>query len=80
VSVYTRPPQAEPRKHRSAIEEYLAQQVDYATIAARNLTSDDWQAIRRVGTNLTPLTSTQLGLLMRHAENLTELQVKLYWP
>lgn len=71
---------AEPRKHRSAIEEYLAQQVDYATIAARNLTSDDWQAIRRVGTNLTPLTSTQLGLLMRHAENLTELQVKLYWP
>ena len=71
---------AEPRRYREAIEEHLKHQVGYDTLASRDLTPDDWRAIGRVGTSLTPLATTQLELLMRHAENLTELQIKLYWP
>ncbi|WP_223654490.1 patatin-like phospholipase family protein [Hymenobacter psoromatis] len=71
---------ANPKEHRLALTEYLEQQVNYIELAARDLTSDEWQVVCQVATNLTPLTSAQLSLLTRHAENLTELQVKLYWP
>lgn len=71
---------ANPKEHRLALTEYLEQQLDYAGLIARDLTSDEWQIVCRVGTNLTPLTPIQLSLLTRHAENLTEIQVKLYWP
>jgi NTE family protein len=71
---------ANPKEHRLALTRYLEEQVDYAELATRDLTSDEWQVVCRVGTNLTPLTAIQLSLLTRHAENLTEMQVKLYWP
>lgn len=71
---------ANPQEHRLALTEYLERQVGYGKLAARDLTTDEWQAVCQVGTNLTPLTSVQLKLLSRHAANLTEIQVKLYWP
>lgn len=71
---------ANPKEHRPALAAYLEQQVGYADLAARDLTDDEWQVVCRVGTNLTPLTPIQLKLLARHAANLTEIQVKLYWP
>ncbi len=71
---------ANPKEHRLALTEYLEQQVNYVELVARDVTSDEWQVVCQVGTNLTPLTSVQLSLLTRHAENLTEIQVKLYWP
>jgi len=69
-----------PKEHRLALTAYLEQQVEYADLAARDLTTDEWQVVCQVGTNLTPLTPVQLSLLTRHAANLTEIQVKLYWP
>lgn len=72
--------EANPKKHRTAITEHLERQLDYSTLAARDLTPADWQTVCRIGTNLTPLTPAQLELLIRHAENLTEIQVKLYLP
>lgn len=71
---------ANPKAHRLALTEHLEQQLDYPQLAARDLTSDEWKIVCGVGTNLTPLTPVQLNLLARHAENLTEVQVKLYWP
>ncbi|TGE06476.1 patatin-like phospholipase family protein [Hymenobacter fodinae] len=71
---------ANPKEYRFALTEHLEQQVGYADLAARDLTIDEWQVVCQVGTNLTPLTSIQLELLTRHAANLTEIQVKLYWP
>ncbi|UOQ69882.1 patatin-like phospholipase family protein [Hymenobacter volaticus] len=69
-----------PREHRNAITTYLEQQLDYLALEARDLTTKEWQIVCGIGTNLTPLSSIQLSLLNRHAENLTEAQVKLYWP
>ena len=71
---------ANPKEYRPEITKYLEQQLGYADLAARDLSSDEWQIVCQVGTNLTPLTPIQLSLLTRHAENLTEIQVKLYWP
>ena len=70
----------EPEKYRNAIEQHLEQQVGYAAIAARDLTRAEWEMARRIGTNLTRLSPAELNALVRHAENLTELQVKLYLP
>ena len=69
-----------PKKYRHEITDYLEQQLGYTQLAERDLTSEEWQIVCQVGTNLTPLTPAQLSLLTRHAENLTEIQVKLYWP
>lgn len=71
---------ANPREHRIALTEYLEKQLDYPSLAARDLTTEEWQVVCGIGTNLTPLSSVQLALLNRHAENLTEMQVRLYWP
>ncbi|WP_035564426.1 patatin-like phospholipase family protein [Hymenobacter sp. IS2118] len=72
--------QAEPKQHQAQIEQYLTELVGYAQVAARDLTPAERAVVTSVGTNLTPLTPAQMTLLSRHAENLTELQVKLYWP
>ncbi len=71
---------ADPELHRAAIEQHLRQQVDYAAIASRDLSLDQWTMACGIGTNLTCLKPDQLSALVQHAENLTELQVKLYLP
>lgn len=70
----------EPARYREQLTQHLAELVGYAQVAARDLTPAERAVVTSVGTNLTPLTPTQLTLLSRQAENLTELQVKLYWP
>lgn len=70
----------EPARYREQLTQHLTELVDYAQVAARDLTPAERAVVTSVGTNLTPLTPAQLTLLSRHAENLTELQVKLYWP
>jgi NTE family protein len=69
-----------PEVHRKEIEQHLTQQVGFDSILARNPTEAELEMASQVGTNLTPLLPAQLDALMRHAENLTELQVKLYLP
>jgi NTE family protein len=69
-----------PEQHRSQIEAHLKQLVGYAAIARCNVTDAQWNLARQVGTNLKPLTPAQLGALVQQAENITELQVKLYLP
>lgn len=70
----------DPKKFRHQIEDKLSQNVNYSNILLRNLSKEELVDARNTGTNLTPLSEKKILLLTRHAENLTELQVKLYCP
>lgn len=69
-----------PSRYREQIEARLSQNVNYTLIKARDLSKEELTIVRSTGTNLTPLSEERIVLLARHAENLTELQVKLYCP
>ncbi|HLP37743.1 patatin-like phospholipase family protein [Lacibacter sp.] len=71
---------ANPTMFRKEISDHLANRVDYKTIKERGLTKDEWDYARSTGTNLTKFNPKRIDCLIRHAENLTELQVKLYCP
>ncbi|HEX8334419.1 MAG TPA: patatin-like phospholipase family protein [Segetibacter sp.] len=71
---------ANPGEYRKEIEARLSQNVNYPEIKARNLPPYALKAARSTGTSLTPLSEERIMLLAQHAENLTELQVKLYCP
>ena len=70
----------DPCLFKKEIEASLKVTVGYNEIESRNLTGDELRFIRNTGTNLTPLSKRRIDLLAKHAENLTELQVKLYCP
>ena len=70
----------DPTKFRKEIHQQLERNVGYENIWKRNLSREEWQLACSTGTNLTPLPAKRLDCLIRHAENLTELQVKLYCP
>lgn len=67
-------------KFESEIVGFLAKQVGYDIIISRDLSPEEIKIARSVGTNLKKLSGKQIGCLITHAENLTELQVKLYCP
>ena len=69
-----------PKAHEREIIQHLEARVGYAAIAKRDLENTEWNTARKTGTNLTALSPKRVSLLVRHAENLTELQVKLYCP
>jgi len=69
-----------PKKYEDEIKKHLEQKVGYAAVEARNLTEDEWNLAKDTGTNLTSLTVKRTDCLIRHAANLTELQIKLYCP
>lgn len=62
------------------IAQHLEKIVNYDTILENNLTQTDLKVARNVSTNLKNLGKNQIGCLIIHAENLTELQIKLYCP
>jgi NTE family protein len=69
-----------PSAFRNEIQSALENSTGYAAISDRDLTFEEWNMVRKTGTNLTKLSLKRIELLIRHAENLTELQVKLYCP
>ncbi|PSL44974.1 NTE family protein [Chitinophaga niastensis] len=70
----------EVERYRADIIQILKSNVEYNTIFSRNLTKENLTAIRNIGTNLRPFGKQKLDYIIQHAENLTELQVKLYCP
>jgi NTE family protein len=70
----------DPEKHRQVIQQHLESGIGYESVLAKDLTDDEWNLARRTGTNLTSLSQKRIGCLIRHAANLTELQVRLYCP
>jgi NTE family protein len=68
----------EPKKFKVELQKYLEEKTNYAAILKP--TTDEKKIARSVGTNLTALSKQQVDSLMKQAECLAELQVKLYCP
>jgi NTE family protein len=69
---------AEPELNRATIEAYLKDRIQYDKLDFPN--DVEKNIARTVGTNLTTLKKEQVDALIKQAECLTELQVKLYCP
>lgn len=67
-------------RFREEITSLLEISVGYQEILAKNLTENQRSIARKVKTNLICLKNLHLDYLIQHAENLTELQVRLYLP
>lgn len=70
----------DPKEYKDDIRKYLIDKTGYSKIAARDLSKAEWFEACKTGTNLIPLKKRRVDLLIRQAENLTELQLKLYLP
>ena len=70
----------DPAKYNNEIREHLEKEVHYKEILSRDLTDAEWEHVRVTETNLRALPEKTVNDLIRHAENLTELQVRLYCP
>lgn len=71
---------ANPDLYEQAIIDQLEKNTRYASIISTGLKDTEWEIATKVGTNLTSLSSNEIDLLIRHAQILTELQVRLYCP
>ena len=69
---------ADPDKYSTEICEHLANRIQYDRIDKPS--PEELAAARSVGTNLTPLKRTDILALIKQAEALTEVQIKLYCP
>ncbi len=67
-------------KYIDEIKSHLELAIDYSNIKQSALNAEELKVARSVSTNLKPLTIKQIALLSRHAEIMTEVQIKLYCP
>lgn len=68
----------EPRKYEAEIADWLKSKTGYTSM--NKPTPGEKLIARKVGTNLTALKKSQVDCLIKQAECLTELQIKLYCP
>lgn len=68
----------EPRRFEKEITAFLIERTGYAKISKPS--PEELKIARSVGTNLTSLSKLQIDSLIKQAEALTELQIKLYCP
>lgn len=68
----------DPEKYREEIKAYLEDFTQYNQISKP--TKEELVIARSVATNLTPLSKQQVDCLIKQAEGITEIQVKLYCP
>jgi NTE family protein len=66
--------------NRDEIRKIIENNVGYEEMKKKNLNKEEMCIARSVSTNLKPLTTQQIECLSKHAENMTEMQVKLYCP
>ena len=71
---------ASPLEYKEKIISQLEYNVDYSKIEMQKLNNEELKIARNVSTNLSCLSDKQIDYLIRFAENMTELQVKLYCP
>lgn len=69
-----------PTLYRVEIISQLEQRCNYGNLKKNGLSESQLAAIRKIGTNLTPIKKELAKNLIRHAENITELQIRLYCP
>ncbi|XAZ81985.1 patatin-like phospholipase family protein (plasmid) [Fibrella sp. ES10-3-2-2] len=66
--------------HKKDVLERLQASIGYSHIINEKVADEDKLVARSVSTNLTKLSPRQIDCLMRHAANITEIQVRLYCP
>jgi NTE family protein len=71
---------ANPNIFKNEIIAFLKSATGFDLIKQRDLNKDDWNYARSTGTGLSRLPARRISCLITQAENLTELQVKLYCP
>jgi len=69
-----------PEVYENDIKAYLEHKCRFNEILARSLPGERLKIIRNIGTNLTCLKKEVVEDMIVHAENLTELQIRLYCP
>ncbi|MBV6419380.1 MAG: hypothetical protein DAHOPDDO_00596 [Ignavibacteriaceae bacterium] len=67
-------------KDKTALQTHLKTSIGFESIVKDGLTKDEIFEVSSIGTNLKALSDRQIELLTRHAEVLTEIQVRLYCP
>jgi NTE family protein len=67
-------------QYRDAISNILTRNTKYEEILLRSPPEAQLMSARKVKTGLWPINELMLDTLIAHAENMTELQVKLYCP
>jgi NTE family protein len=71
---------ANPSDYKIEIMQHLEVRTGMAALRKRDLTPEQRQQAQKITTNLTKLPADEVAYLIQHAENLTEIQVKLYCP
>lgn len=66
--------------NKELIKKHIIKKVGFNTIKDKDLSSDNLKIARSTSTNLKRLSKERIEYLVTHAENLTELQVRLYCP
>lgn len=67
-------------EYEAQLLDLLKRNVDYERIWEGDVTAAELSTARTVSTNLMKLTINQVDCLMKHAANMTELQLRLYCP
>jgi NTE family protein len=62
------------------IETYLSERIGLADIMDKGCSGEELSKIRKIETGLSWLKDWKIKLLIKHAEAITELQVKLFLP
>lgn len=68
------------RKEWTLIENQVKVQIDYDKLLAKGCDDSELQIARNVRTGLSRLSDDKINALIKHAEAITELQVKLFLP
>jgi len=68
------------KKPTSEIVSFINNKINYMGIIEKGLSNEEISKVSKIGTNLTALKKTEIDLLSRHAETLTDLQINLYCP
>lgn len=68
------------KKYRKILIEEVKAKIDFVKIIEEKLTAEEVGEISRIPTGLSAFTEKKINLLSRHAEILTEIQIKLYCP
>ncbi len=70
----------EMKDHRELMIAHLKKYIGYEKIIENGLSNEDIEFVKKIGTSLSALSQEEIELLSRHAETLTEIQIKLYCP
>jgi NTE family protein len=70
----------EMKNNKEKLIQHLKKDISFNNIVKKGLTKNEIDFISKISTNLCSLSQKEIDLLSRHAETLTEIQIRLYCP